>query len=392
MIEVDQTIDDKVEIWLFILSLSSGGAERNLIQLANNLRGRGFNVIVYTVFENNPLQNELDEEVEVRTLNIPGVMGGKENTAVKKAEKIYHYPLAVVKFLIEIRKHRPDVVHSYLFYDNVIARLSKLVSQNTVIITGVRSVPESQRRIESIIDRLTVPLSDHIISNTKAGKSMMENFGVPSSDISVIRNAKYLDRYMDAPESDIRKDLNIPENSTLVGNVGRLIKRKGQYDLVEAWSKANFPQDNVFLVIVGDGPEYEEIQRKITKLGISDSVFLIGHRDNVPELLHSFDVFVFPSHFEGLPGALIEAMAAGLPIIATDIPGNNELLSDSETAMLVPPRSPGRLAIAICTVLSNNELASKLAKNAKSDVEGRFLPKNITQQHIDLYYELIRGT
>lgn len=382
-------MEDEIDVWLFILSLSPGGAERHLVNLANYLHEKEVNVSVYTVFRENPLRDDLNDDLEFHSLGIPAKMGGVDNTQIKSAKRLYHYPIAVLWFLWQVRRHRPDVIQSYLFYDNVIARLSKTVRPGITVISGVRAVPTDRSIFKNVIDRLTIPLSDHIVSNSEAGKSMAIDLGASPSDVSVIYNAKDISKFRKSQESNIRDELGIHTGDALFGNVARLIERKGQYELLEAWSSAGLDRTKSHLIIVGDGPEYEALQKRIKELGIGDSVYLVGYREDVPALLQSFDYFVFPSHFEGLPGALIEAMAAGLPIVATDIPGNRELISDMETGILTEPGGVGDLKVKMELLVKDKKLSNLLSENARTFIEDNISIEGPSKEHVELYNVLL---
>lgn len=379
------------DVWLFILSLSSGGTERNLINLANYFHKQDVNVTVVTVFRDNPLRDELSEDIEFRSLGIPAKLEGEDKTQVKSAEQLYHYPFAVLKFLWQVRKHRPDIIQSYLFYDNNLARLAKFISPETIVITGIRAVPTDRSILKTIIDGLTIPLSNHIISNSEAGKSMAIDLGASSSEVSVIYNAKDIKEFRIAEKSNIRDEFDIPPGDMLCGNVARLIKRKGHHELLEAWSTADIDRTISNLIIVGEGPEYGSLQARVQQLGISNSVYLVGYREDVPGLLQSLDYFVFPSHFEGLPGALIEAMAAGLPIVATNVPGNRELIDDKETGVLANPRDAEDLKNKLELITNDESLAIHISKNAKRAAMEKFSIEKPAQEHIELYKFLLRS-
>lgn len=381
---------NNTEIWFFITSLSSGGAERNLVHTANYLSKQDFNVYVYTIFDENPLEKELNNNVEFRTLEIPATTIGENGKQVAGAKEAKYYPLAIYRFLREVRNSQPNIIQSYLFYDNTLAKISKLVSPKTKIITGIRSVPNNRSRFRNIVDRITNPLVDHVISNSKAGLSMANNLGVPPENTTVIENAKNTDQFVNATPIDLRDELNLSQESILVGNVARLIERKGHFDLLEAWRKIHKKHNNMHLIIIGDGPEYDSLEVRASELGIEDYIHLLKYRNDVPRLLQAIDYFVFPSHFEGLPGALIEAMAAGLPIVATDIPGNNELIDHGETGLLASPHDPSSLEEELERLLVNPELADKLGSKAQTEAVERFSVKRSGIKHINLYNSLIK--
>jgi glycosyltransferase involved in cell wall biosynthesis len=362
--------DTRISVWYVIGSLQVGGAERTLVDLANNLDHDRYDVKIWTILDQQPLAEDLSPAVDFESLEA----SGKTDIG------------AVLGFIRALRRERPDILQSFLFFDNTLARFAGLLSPMTTVITGVRSVPEFPDRLRALVDRLTMPLADHVVSNSEAGRELAIERGASTDSVSVIENGRDLSAYREATAPPgFRSELGVPEDARLVGTVGRLIERKGGYDLLEAWPDVVAEHPDAHLLFVGDGPEREGLERTAERYGVADSVTFAGTRDDVPELLDTMDMFVFPSHFEGLPGALIEAMAAGLPIVATECTGNAELLSDGKTAKLVPMRNPSALAEHLVTVLADKQLRSKIGACAKGVSTDRYAVQTMVNQFVDLY-------
>jgi glycosyltransferase involved in cell wall biosynthesis len=360
----------RIRIWYLIGSLQVGGANRTLVDLANNLDHERFDVTIWTLLRHNPLADDLVPAVEFRCLGASG------KTDI----------LTVFRLLRVVRRERPDILQSFLFFDNTLARVAGALSPETTVISGVRSVPESPDRLRDVVDRLTMPLADYVVSNSEAGRELAIRRGADPDSVSVIENGRDLSAYQEATAPpELRSELGVPSDARLVGTVGRLIERKGGYDLLEAWPDVMSEHSDAQLLFVGDGPEREGLERAAERHGVADSVTFVGTREDVPELLDAMDVFVFPSHFEGLPGALIEAMAVGLPIVATECTGNAELLSDGTTATLVPIRDSSTLAEHLEMVLSDEQLRSRMGAHAKRVSTDRYAVKTMVNQFVDLY-------
>lgn len=378
--------DDRTTVWLYVTSLAVGGAEQSLVALANNLDRSRFDVTIWTTFNQNPLADQVADDVPVRTLDVDGIVVGDERVAtVERAEDPLDYVRAPLRFVRSIRAERPDIVQSYLVYDNTVARVAGLFSSDTTVITGARG----ERNLSSLplraLDRGLVPLSDYIASNSRAGAEFYVEKGVDPERVSVVPNSRDLDRYRDGDATGLAAELGLPENAVVIGNVGRIIERKGQFDVLEAWPRIKDTHPNAHCVFVGDGAERDELRECVAEAGYEDSVHLVGTRDDVPDLLDLFDVFVFPSHHEGLPGALIEAMAAELPIVASDISGNTELIEDERTGLLVPPKKPSVLGDAVVSLLDHPERARRLAHAAREEAYGRFTLEEMVEAFERLY-------
>jgi glycosyltransferase involved in cell wall biosynthesis len=175
------------------------------------------------------------------------------------------------------------------------------------------------------------------------------------------------------------------KDGPLVGNVARLARQKGQRTLLDAARLVLERRRDARFAIVGDGELRDELRRHAEDLGLGGRVLFTGARDDVPDLLASFDVFAFPSLFEGLCLAVIEAQAAGVPVVATPVGGIRETVVDGETGLLVPPESPGELADAILRVLDRPEEARRLADEARRRVLERFSVKRMVAETLALY-------
>ncbi|MGB9689577.1 glycosyltransferase family 4 protein [Thermogutta sp.] len=170
--------------------------------------------------------------------------------------------------------------------------------------------------------------------------------------------------------------------------VGRLHLGKGLRELVEAWKLVVQRCPNLRLWLVGEGPMETELLRQIEAAKLHSRVVLTGSFDDVGEILQAADLFVFPSHREGMSLALLEAMAAGLPIVATDIPGNRALVQNDESALLVPVDSPKELAGAVARLAENRELAERLAQRARFVAVMHFSLEETVRRHLELFDQI----
>lgn len=170
--------------------------------------------------------------------------------------------------------------------------------------------------------------------------------------------------------------------------VGRLHPGKGLKELLEAWRAVAVRCPSLRLWLIGEGPLEDDLARWIEEMHLWGKVVLAGSFDDVGDPLRAADLFVFPSHREGMSLALLEAMAAGLPIVATDIPGNRELLEDGQTAVLVPVENPPALAEAIIRLIENSDLASRLGRKAREVVMGQYSLEETVRRHLTLFDEI----
>lgn len=362
----------QTDIWYLIGSLEVGGAERTLVDLVNNLEPDQFDVTIWTIAEPGPFASDVKDHVRVRSLE-----------ATSKADV-----RTPVRFVRALRRERPDILQSFLFYDNTLATIAGQFSSDTTVITGVRAVPNEPSTGRTLVRRVTCRLADHIVSNSEAGVDFIVDHGADRDDVSVVHNGRDLEAYRNGEATpELRESLGIPAGAPVVGTVGRLIERKGHYDLLEAWPMVLEEHPEAELLIVGDGPEREGLEEQARELGVWDSVQLPGTRDDVPALLDLMDVFAFPSHFEGLPGALLEAMAAGLPVVATPVDGNAELIDDEESGLFVPVGDPNALAREVRRICSHPQLGESLGDEAAHVAATEFSLDQMVKAFTTLYHD-----
>jgi glycosyltransferase involved in cell wall biosynthesis len=189
----------------------------------------------------------------------------------------------------------------------------------------------------------------------------------------------------------IHSDLQLDPAAPLVLYTGRLHEAKGLADLVTAWATIAPSNPTARLWLVGDGPQRQELQETVAARGLSQSIRLPGVFDSVEEMLDAADAFVLPSYVEGMSLSLLEAMAAGLPVVASDIPGNRALVEHEVHGLLVPPQDPVRLAAALRRALSQHHLAQQLGRAARLRVEAEFSLPKTAEKHLELFQNLVQA-
>lgn len=184
--------------------------------------------------------------------------------------------------------------------------------------------------------------------------------------------------------SDANPSLEMVPDAPLVVYTGRLHERKGLQDLVHAWGKIAPRRPNGRLWMIGDGPQRDDLYDTIVDLSLHHQVFLPGAFDDVTELLSAADIFVLPSYEEGMSLSLLEAMSVGVPVIATDIPGNRLLITHEEHGLLVPTHDPAAIHQAIERLLTDKVLAARLAMQARQRVEREFSLAKMAERHLQV--------
>ncbi len=270
-----------------------------------------------------------------------------------------------------------DIIHAHqytpYFYSVLSSRLTN--RRPKVIFTEHgRHQPDKVRLKRVIFNKIFQPFTDLCTGVSEFSKESLAKFEkIPRSKIDIIYNGVDLDRFpAKYDKNQIRKTLGFNENDTLVGIIARLDPIKDHKTLIDAVSILKGDSVNMKLIIVGDGPEKNDITSKIDTLGLNDDIMFLGTRDDIPNILMALDLFVLPSIMEAMSVTLLEAMSASLPVIATNVGGNRELIADGVSGKLVPVGNPEILANTIKSLLSDREFAGKIGKEARKSVEKNF--------------------
>jgi glycosyltransferase involved in cell wall biosynthesis len=230
----------------------------------------------------------------------------------------------------------------------------------------------------------------HFVDRMTTVSSHLKNYfvnglRVPSSKIEVIYNGVDLNKFKYVHDSLPRTDNNIVQ----IGTVGRLSEPKDHKTLLKALKIVNEIRDDFHLTIVGDGELRPFFEKTVKEMKIENHVSLLGSRDDIPQILSTFDIFVLSSKREGLPIALLEAMACGKPVIVTKVGGIPEVIIDGNNGILVDPENPGSLAEKMGQLLSNSFLREKLAKEAYNTVEASFSLEKMMRSYQDLFLSIV---
>ena len=252
---------------------------------------------------------------------------------------------------------------------------------------------DRKMRLYNRLDRWSLPQADRLVTVCHPfAKELAESTGVSIDNISVQHNAI---RRGPAASTDavtaLRKQLGISDGEPVVLSVGRLSREKAHLDLIEACKHLRETKPDVAfkLIIVGDGPDRSRLEAAVESTDGKAGVIFTGQVNDVHPFYAIADVFVLPSHSEGSPNVLLEAMAANLPLVATAVGGVPEMVADHESALLVPANDPPSLAAAISNMLADKALAQRLATNAGTLVDTRFNPETYARSLVKIYREAI---
>jgi glycosyltransferase involved in cell wall biosynthesis len=357
----------------FLTKFALGGTERQFVYLTKGIDKTRFNVRVGC------LSREGDFLKEIEALSIP----------------ISEYPITSLwsprivrgqwRLAQDLRRQRVQVVHAYGFYPNVFsvpaARFAGCISIASVRDTGAFS---SQVKLKTLSQKAACLLADRVIANSSAVRSWLVNLGVNENHINVIPNGIALDG---------RHERRLGfQKAPVVTVVSRLNPRKGiEYFLEAAATVAERFPGARFLIVGGpyNAAYQSSLEALAERLQVARQVVFTGERNDVKELLRETTLAVLPSLSEGMSNVLLESMAAGLPVVATNVGGNPELVQNGKTGFLVPARDPAALSNAIIRILEQPELGLCLGAAGYQRVSTHFSLSTTVRRTEELYSSLL---
>lgn len=362
-----------LRVVLALESSGPGGAENMVLQLASALRERGHEVAVATMREGWMTQRARAAELPV------WLEPQKQGLDLGW----------IWRFARRLRRERIDVLHTHEFAMNVFgglaSRLARVASLSTI--HGKHWIADRQRRAAAyrILRRLGVPI---VCVSEDLATFLVEGLGVLREQLVLVHNGIVLPAPGAAPEqSAARRALDIPPDGALLVAVGNLYPVKDHATLIRALPKL----PGVRVAIAGRGEEEENLRRLSVELDVSDRVHLLGLRDDVDRVLASADLFVQPSLSEGLPLAILEAMAFGLPVLASRVGGMAEAVADGETGLLVEPGDAEGLAEGARRLLADPQGMKAMGAAGRRRVEAEFSVRTMADAYESAYLSLLPG-
>jgi len=355
-----------------------GGQERVALDLARTHRAQGHHVLAYSI-------DPLPEGVLGAAFRAAGV----ETRTVGKGPRVD--PTLVLRLAASFARERIDLVHTHnpmaLTYG---APAGKLAGAAVVHTKHGENPERHSRRI--LLRRAISAFADAFVAvSPQTAEAARTTRDVDLRKLRVIENGIDVTRFgMDAvARAAARRELGIPEDAWVVGTVGRLAPEKNQVLLVRAL--AGLLGERVRLLIVGDGPEAAALDRAVAEAGARPWVHLPGARDDVARLLCAFDVFALPSLSEGLPLVIVEAMATGLPVVASAVGGIPDVIVEGRTGCLVPPGDEAALRARLVTLAGDRDQARALGERARQVALERHSLASMAEAYLALYRQLLAG-
>jgi glycosyltransferase involved in cell wall biosynthesis len=304
----------------------------------------------------------------------------------------------LIKLYRLMKRERPDIVHTHTAKAGALGRVAARLARVPIVVhTFHGSVFKgyfdgASSRVFQLIEKALVSLSDKVVAVSPRVAEELEQRGIaPREKVEVVYLGLELDRYQNVEKhrGELRRELGISPEVPLIGSVGRLVPIKDIPTLLRAMKSVGASHPDASLLVIGDGPERPALELEAYRIGVSSRVRFLGFRRDLERVYADIDVAVNCSQNEGTPVALIEAMAAGVPVLATSVGGTPDLFLNGLLGRLVPSADSSRLSEAICDVLRDPVTAQKTAAKAQDHVFERFRSERLVADLDRLYTRLL---
>lgn len=361
-----------VNLMQVVFTLEVGGLENLVVNLLGKLDRKKYNLSLCTLSTKGPLEDDINE------MGLPVYR-------LQKREGI-DCPL-YLRLARLLRDKNIGIIHTHnpapWFYA-VIA--GKLAGVKVSVHTEHSHLFFEQKKM-MLAEKLLSRLTDVVISDSqKVTRFLIDKQGVDAKKIVTIFNGIDLGMFQTKIDVEEKKrELGIREGSLVIGNVARLEPVKNHQYLLDVFRHVTEQLPQAVLVIAGGGSQLKDLKRKVLEWGIVDKVYFLGTRGDIPELIKTFDVFALTSKSEGMPLSLLEAMACGKAVVATDVGGNPEVVVDGVTGFLLPLNDTHRLSEALISLLKNAELSKKMGMAGYKRAKELFSLETMVKRYEDVY-------
>jgi len=374
-----------MKILILIRALNQGGAQRQVVNLVNEMVKLKHQVTVCVFYSGEQLEEELSKcRVKLVSLN---------------KQSRWDTIRPVSRFFFMLRKTRPDIIYSFLGGSNILSGFAKLVSPSSKVIWGIRSSNMDLAKYGNLsqlifnIERKMSFIPDVIIANSYAGRSHLLKNGFPARKIRVVHNGIDTHQfYVDSSKRDsLKSKLNYSRNFFLIGIVARIDPKKDHQNFIKAAAILASKRHDINFVVVGRGVHEKiiELRELADQLLLSERIKFIGPQQDMNSIYNGLDLLCLSSSFgEGFPNVLGEAMACGIPCVATTVGDSSIIVGD--TGIIVPPRNPDALSNAMGLMIKKIENDRQAVKTSVINrITNKFPNKEMVAQTLSIFNSTI---
>lgn len=372
--------NDPIRIGFIIDSLRLAGTQRALVNLVEGLTERGYEQRVYCL--NKIVHPNIEERLKASQAKV--IVIGKWQVASGAG---------ILRLFGEFRSWRPSILQTFLPVSDVLGRTLGKLADLPIIVTSIRARNIDKRPWQLWLDRRTMGWADRVVFNARNVIPFSKNHeGVKPEQVVTIPNGVEIETDIeDQPQLSLREELDISEKMAIIGTVGRLSPQKGHSYLFQALAKLKKRHPNVVLLVIGGGMLRGELENLTEELGIASQVRFLGERTDVNHLLRSLDIYVHGALFEGMPNAVMEAMAVGIPVVATAVDGVKELITHGETGWLMDHERPETMADQIASLLEDEVERRRIGDAAAQLIGTEYSLKKMVGTFDTLYRDLLKS-
>ena len=364
-----------VSIVHLIDHLRIGGSQKQLMMIIRGLAGKDVKQRVMYLTDISPRTHDELDHIGVTVESI-----GKRYT---------QFPMGLWRMLRGMSRDRPDVVHTMLFYSDMVGRVLGRMSGCKHIISNMRARNRDKNFFKRFLSKATSGLVDHFIANAQNFVDYVQkNEMAKDKDVRVIPNGIVFDEEpFDKAffRQKICQEYNINGNDLILTTGGRLVEQKGYGILLEAYKSLHAKYDNISLLIMGKGPDEVALKKFTEDNDIESKVVFAGELEDVSDVLKGSDLFVSSSLFEGMPNIVMEAMSYGLPVVATRVDGNLELIEDDINGVLVNPADSDALYSGLDLMLKSRDKWALYSENNKNKIRTKYSEKLMVEAYYDFF-------
>lgn len=357
-----------MKILQLISSIGFYGAENVVLEISKGLKKKSIDVIIGIIRDEK--RNEIEDQAKHYNLPVQ-IFRCTKKFDFKTIQKIRRYVI----------KNKIDIIHSHNYKSNFYSLLSS-VGLNAKLITTCHNWVGDSIKLKSyaIIDKILLNKFDSIIAVSEPVKSELEKKHINKKKLKLIMNGVDITKY-DISKENIRNELLLSKNDIVIGAVGRLSEEKGHGYFIEAAKNVHKKYKNTKFIIVGNGP----LMNGLKAMAKNMPVLFTGVRNDMPEIYNTFDIFVLPSIYEGLPMVLIEAMASRKTCVASDVGSISKVIEHMKNGILIKPRNSRELEKAICLLIRDRNKAIELAENGYNKIKEKFSSEIMVLNYIGIY-------
>jgi glycosyltransferase involved in cell wall biosynthesis len=370
----------KPKVLIMIAAEQISGPAKGVLQLVEHAAA-GFEYIVCNFQPKNQSVGEFVDEAQRKQLNLQLL---RQRTVLD--------PNLVVQAHRLIRKHDIDIIQTHGYKSNAIGFFLRMLCRRPWIGFAHGFIDDSRKnRLYNRIERWALRRADRVVAVSASLKELLVRHGVAAHKIRVIHNAIAPNESLpSASREEIRRRHGIAANESVVGVFGRLNPEKGQHVFLKALETTVRSVQDVRALIVGDGQDRGLLEEWCRARGLSDRVLFLGYRKNIADYYQAIDLLVQPSFSEGSPNTVLEAMSAGVAVLATTVGGVPEIIQ-SGNGIMVPPNDPDALAERMIELLSDAALRRAIGAKGRSSLYPRFSADTRVREIVGLYHELLSG-